>query len=166
MENPNTPVPQTTPEYAGFWLRVVAYLIDGLILSAAQGILFIPVYFAIGLSTFIAVEGGCNEPDPAILLGLIPMILIISLISMALNWLYFALMESSKYRATLGKLALGLAVTTMEGEKISFGQATGRYFGKILSGLILYIGFFMAGFTDKKQALHDMLANTLVIRKR
>ena len=62
-------------------------------------------------------------------------------------------------------MALGLQVTDLEGRRISFGRASGRFFGKIISAMILYIGFMMAGFTEKKQALHDMIAGTLVIRK-
>jgi uncharacterized RDD family membrane protein YckC len=54
----------------------------------------------------------------------------------------------------------------MNGARISFGNATGRYFGKILSGLILYVGYLMVAFTDKKQGLHDMMASTLVVLKR
>jgi uncharacterized RDD family membrane protein YckC len=81
------------------------------------------------------------------------------------GWLYFALMESSNKGATLGKMALSLRVTGMNGEKISFAKATGRYFGKIISGMILCIGYIMAGFTEKKQALHDMMAGCLVVRK-
>jgi uncharacterized RDD family membrane protein YckC len=61
-------------------------------------------------------------------------------------------------------MMLGLRVTDMSGSKISFGQATGRYFGMIISGLILCIGYMMAGFTQHKQALHDMLAGCLVVR--
>jgi uncharacterized RDD family membrane protein YckC len=61
-------------------------------------------------------------------------------------------------------MALGIRVTDLDGGRISFGRATGRYFGKILSGLILGIGFLMAAFTERKQALHDLLAGTLVVR--
>ena len=82
-----------------------------------------------------------------------------------LGWLYFALMESSNNRATLGKMALGIIVTDAQGDKISFGKATGRYFAKILSTLILLIGYLMAGWTAKKQTLHDMVADTLVVVK-
>jgi uncharacterized RDD family membrane protein YckC len=82
-----------------------------------------------------------------------------------LNRLYYALLESSTWQGTLGKRALGLEVTDLEGRRISFGRATGRFFAKIISALILWIGFIMAGFTEKKQALHDMIAGTLVIRK-
>lgn len=86
-------------------------------------------------------------------------------ISTLINWLYFALMESSGRQATLGKMALGIVVTDLNGDKIGFGRATGRYFAKILSGLILFIGFIMVAFTQKKQGLHDMIAGTLVVKR-
>ncbi|MCI0556277.1 MAG: RDD family protein, partial [Anaerolineae bacterium] len=63
------------------------------------------------------------------------------------------------------KMALGIVVTDMNGNRISFGRATGRYFGKILSGLIIYIGYIMVAFTEKKQGLHDMMASCLVLNK-
>jgi uncharacterized RDD family membrane protein YckC len=81
------------------------------------------------------------------------------------GWLYFAMMESSNKMATLGKMAIGIKVTDLNGNRISFGRATGRYFAKILSGMILMIGYIMAGFTEKKQALHDMIASCLVVMK-
>jgi len=80
-------------------------------------------------------------------------------------WLYYTLMESSSRQATVGKLALGMIVTDLDGNRISFGRANGRFWGKILSGLTLYIGFILAGFTERKQALHDMLAGCLVVKK-
>jgi uncharacterized RDD family membrane protein YckC len=73
-------------------------------------------------------------------------------------------MESSSKQATLGKMALALKVTDLQGRRISFARATGRHFAKIISGMILLIGYIMAGFTERKQALHDMIAGTLVIR--
>jgi len=79
------------------------------------------------------------------------------------GWLYFALQECSAQQATLGKRALGIKVTDANGLRIGFGRATGRFFGKILSGLIFAIGFMLAGWTERKQALHDMLAGTLVV---
>jgi len=79
-------------------------------------------------------------------------------------WLYYAIMESSKPQATIGKMALGTKVTTLGGERIGFGRASGRYFGKIVSGLTLGIGYLMAAFTERRQALHDKMANTLVVR--
>lgn len=89
----------------------------------------------------------------------------LAFIGFAMNWLYYALFESSVWQATLGKKALGLEVTDMQGRRIGFGRASGRFFGKILSTIILFIGFFMIGFTERKQGLHDILAGTLVIRK-
>jgi uncharacterized RDD family membrane protein YckC len=83
-----------------------------------------------------------------------------------LPWLYWAIMESSSRQATLGKMALGIVVTDLEGHRISFGKATGRYFGKLISLLILLIGFIMIAFTDKKQGLHDMMAGCVVVVKR
>jgi uncharacterized RDD family membrane protein YckC len=79
--------------------------------------------------------------------------------------LYYSLMESSPWQATLGKRALGLQVTDLHGNRISFGRATGRYFAKIVSGLTLSIGYLMAGFTRRKQALHDIISECLVIRR-
>lgn len=81
------------------------------------------------------------------------------------SWLYFATFESSPWQATPGKKVLGLRVTDLEGGRLSFIRASGRYFGKIISSLLFGIGFVMAGFTEKKQALHDMLAGCLVLRE-
>jgi len=72
-------------------------------------------------------------------------------------------MLSSGWQATVGKRALGMVVTGLDGRRISFARATGRHFAKYISALILFIGFIMAAFTAKKQALHDMIAETLVI---
>lgn len=125
--------------YAGFWRRFWALFIDGLVLGG--------VGFIFGLLI------GSNKS------------FIYKLIFSIISWLYFAVMESSQARATFGKMALGIMVTDLHGNGISFGRATGRYFGKFLSSLIILIGYIMAGFTEKKQALHDMIANTLVVRK-
>jgi uncharacterized RDD family membrane protein YckC len=81
------------------------------------------------------------------------------------EWVYFAYQESSEAQATIGKRALGIIVTDEAGNRISFGRATGRYFAKIISGLIILIGFIMIAFTRKKQGLHDMIAGTLVVMK-
>lgn len=81
----------------------------------------------------------------------------------ALAWLYYALCESSRFQATLGKKVLGLKVVNLKGEKVNFLQASGRYFGKLLSRMTLMFGFVMVAFTKKRQALHDKIAKTLVI---
>jgi len=85
-------------------------------------------------------------------------------LSVVAGWLYFSLCESSSWQGTVGKKVLGLRVTDMNGHRIGFGKATGRYFGKILSGLILGVGFIMIAFSEQKQGLHDMLAGTLVVK--
>jgi len=79
-------------------------------------------------------------------------------------WIYEAAMESSAKQATVGKMVLGLKVTDLEGHRISFARATGRHFAKLISAMILLIGYIMAGFNERKQALHDMIAGTLVVR--
>jgi uncharacterized RDD family membrane protein YckC len=84
----------------------------------------------------------------------------INLLLTMTSWLYWAAMESSPWQATLGKRMLGLAVTDLEGRRVSFVRASGRYFGKIV-----FVGFIMVAFTAKKQALHDMIAGCLVVRK-
>ncbi len=82
-------------------------------------------------------------------------------------WLvYYILLESSSWQATLGKKALGMKVVTPDGGRPSFGRVAGRNTAKILSFLLLLIGFVMAGFTERKQGLHDLLANCLVVRAR
>jgi uncharacterized RDD family membrane protein YckC len=80
------------------------------------------------------------------------------------SWLYEAFMESSSYQATLGKMIFGMKVTDLNGNRISFERATGRHFAKWLSAMILFIGYIMVGFTERKQGLHDLLAGTLVRR--
>jgi uncharacterized RDD family membrane protein YckC len=92
-------------------------------------------------------------------------LLAIRLLALMLSWIYYASLESSAWQATLGKKILGLKVADLAGNRISFARASGRFFGKILSGMILGIGFLMAGFTERKQALHDILAGCLVLRQ-
>jgi len=88
-----------------------------------------------------------------------------SIIGLVAGWLYFAIQESGVQQATLGKKALGLKVTTIDGQRMSFGQATGRHFGKIISGIILFIGYFMMLWDEKKQTLHDKMAGALVVKR-
>ncbi len=136
--------------YAGFWLRFWAYLIDCLLLGLFPvliSLIIAPLFFT----------GAAALAILGVWIFIVPVVL-------AEGWLYYALMESSSYQATLGKRALGLKVTGLAGERITFGTATIRYFSKILSALLLHIGFIMAAFTQKKQALHDMIASCLVIR--
>ncbi len=79
---------------------------------------------------------------------------------------YFTILESSRWQGTLGKLALGIKVTDIQGRRISFARAVLRNLGKIASMVILFMGFFMVLMTPRKQALHDMIGGTLVLRAR
>lgn len=148
--------------YAGFWLRFVALIIDTIVLGFAGAILTLP--FGAGFGLHGLLRGKAFEsPDEWI--GASGLFFKIIIIRTLLHWLYYALLESSEWRGTLGKKALGLEVTDLNGNRIDFARASGRFFAKILSTLILFIGYIMAGITEKKQALHDILAGCLVIRK-
>lgn len=149
-------------EYAGFWLRFAAHFIDSILLGC--------VNFAVGAGVGIVLAViiiGANNGNPNALdeggAGILIQ-LVAQAIGLLVGWMYYALMESSAKQATLGKMAVGIQVCDMDGRRITFGRATGRFFGKMLSGLICLIGYIMAGFTEQKQALHDQLAGTLVVR--
>jgi uncharacterized RDD family membrane protein YckC len=150
-------------QYAGFWRRFVAMIIDGLIFSP----LFV-IFFALsglGGGLLGAIAGGDHDPSgfgaAMLALGIGVGVLVLFLGS----WLYHTMMEASRHQATLGKMVLGIKVTDLKGNRISFARANGRFFGKCVSGAIMNIGYLMAAFTEKKQALHDMLAGCLVILK-
>lgn len=138
-------------KYAGAFKRFAAFFVDSLILLGA----YMAFGFLFHLSTLYAP------------LAALPMVGFWWFGGISLSsWLYYASFESSKRQATLGKQVLGLKVTDQYGCKISFWRATGRYFGKFLSRLLFCIGFLMVFFTKKKQALHDKMADTLVINSR
>jgi uncharacterized RDD family membrane protein YckC len=154
--------------FAGFWLRVVAYLLDSVILGAAVLVLFLPLVFLTGLSAnFEAIaQSHHGQPNAAVIGGFIAMMLVFVLISILIQWLYHAYLESGEKQATWGKQALGIYVTDLMGNRVTFGRASGRFFAKIVTGMIpLGIGYIMAGFTERKQALHDMMAGSLVLRR-
>jgi uncharacterized RDD family membrane protein YckC len=134
--------------YGGFWIRLVAYIIDAILLGILGGVL--ASIFGVSL-----MQTDWEHYDPTL-----------NLVSFAIGWLYFALLESSERGATVGKMAMGLRVVTSDLQRLSFMNATGRYFAKILSAIILGIGFLMIAFTDRKRGLHDMIAGTLVIKVR
>ena len=151
--------------YAGFWLRVVAAIIDGLLLGIPLG--FVSVLLILSAVPFLT-----HTQDPmAVVVTILPRIMFLLVIYLVASWLYWSLMESSAWQATLGKKALGLRVTDMAGNRPTFGRASGRFFagrgiGMVpsIGGLYLLISCIMAGFTEKKQALHDIIASCLVIR--
>ncbi len=143
--------------YGGFWIRVGAYLIDAIILGVVGGVLGL----VLGVGFLAGTGAGVDEES-----AMAGSQLLVNLISIVLGWLYFAVMESSEKQATLGKMALGLTVTDLDGGRIGFGRATGRYFAKWISAVILLIGFIMVAFTERKQGLHDIIASTLVLKAR
>jgi uncharacterized RDD family membrane protein YckC len=155
---------QINISYAGFWKRFVAYIIDDIILSIAGFLVILMTGALFGLS-FLSLLSGDAESKVALLVAAASAIVMAILALMIVGWLYYALMEASANQATLGKMAIGIKVTDLDGNRISFGRATGRYFGKIVSAMIFYIGFIMAGFTERKQALHDIMASCLVVNK-
>lgn len=163
----SAPIAVTLPSpYAGFWLRVVAHLIDGLVLGVVFGILLLIGIAFVGMGALRAAIEGLDNPDVGFPVAIAGMIIFVGIAGLIASWIYFAYTESSPNQGTLGKMALGLIVTDLEGRRISFGRATGRYFAKIITGMIPFgIGYMMAGFTEKKQALHDMIVGTLVLRK-
>lgn len=181
-------------QYAGFWRRFFAYLIDSVILTVPSSIIwgFITIflilldpsflvipslsYVSIGLGLLTTMGGIIgfliliipniivNFHSPADLLSLL-MLFSSALMLFALKYLYFILMEISSKQATIGKMILGIVVTDLSGNPISVSQAAVRHWGKFVSSTIGLIGFAMAGFTQQKQALHDKLADTLVVKK-
>jgi uncharacterized RDD family membrane protein YckC len=142
--------------YAGFWLRAAAYVVDSILLGLTAGVLIIGPLME---------HAGLSPDNPWILLtGSSRQVIAVQLLMIMVFWLYWATMESSPWQATVGKRIFGLVVVDLTGKRIRFARATGRYFAKVLSSLF-FIGFIMAAFTVRKQALHDMLASTLVVRK-
>jgi uncharacterized RDD family membrane protein YckC len=131
--------------YAGFLRRSLASIIDGILINI--------IAFLVGLILGYIVESSSIEG-------------IAALIGLVLAWLFFAGMESSKYQATPGKLALGIKVIDKFGNRIGFDRASGRHFAKILSFICLFVGFLMVGWTKRKQGLHDKLASCLVVTKK
>jgi len=130
-----TPSPATgVARYAAFWERFVAQVIDAVILSVATGTVYTATFGAGMAIGFFA------------------------------PWLYESFMTSSEWQATVGKRVMSIVVTDLNGNRMSFARATGRHFAKYISVFLLGIGFVIAAFTAKKQALHDMIAETLVMK--
>lgn len=145
--------------YAGFWIRVGASLIDTIVLYIV--LLIFTVIFGMGIGTM----SGLGDAGDTAASGIsVLMSLIFSLIFLVISVGYFVVLESGPWQATLGKKAVGIIVTDENGRRISQLRALGRYFAKILSGITLLIGYIMVAFTDKKQGMHDMVADTLVLK--
>jgi uncharacterized RDD family membrane protein YckC len=170
--------PPPALSYAPFWKRVAGFVVD----SVALWLLYMllrPLFEALNpwkvpnmtelLQILMSAESGTMSPEqaaglPDIATALLGITYSLTWIS-TLNWLYFALFESSAWQATPGKMAVGAKVTDMSGERIGFGQASVRSVGKGFSSMLCFIGYLMAAVTDKRQALHDFLARTLVLNR-
>lgn len=145
--------------YGGFWERFAALIIDAVILWVIGYMIGI-LFDAPSADEIIAIsqsEGFASAVSSSYFSTSNKM-------SFLAQWLYFALMHSSPWQATLGKRALGLKVTGLKGQRITFINATGRYFATFISVIILFIGYLMMLWDDKKQTLHDRLAHTLVVK--
>jgi uncharacterized RDD family membrane protein YckC len=158
-------LPPKTRTYAGFWLRFVAHLIDSLLLGVVFMVLLVPLLLLTGLGGLLHSITPEHPPDPAVVAAFASSIALIIVGSVAAGWLYNAYFESSDWQGTIGKKVMNVVVTDLQGNRISFARASGRFFAKLISGLIPFaIGYILAGITEKKQALHDMIAGCLVLR--
>jgi len=149
--------------YGGFWIRFLAYFIDRIIV----GVVAAPFYFIMVFPRMVPIleDAQRNQhPSPDMIEAVVGTALTFGFFALVGTWLYDALLTSSAWQGTVGKKVLRLKVTDEAGNRISFARATGRFFGKILSAMIMYIGFIMIGFTDRKRGLHDMIAGTLVMK--
>ncbi|MGC2109732.1 MAG: RDD family protein [Candidatus Korobacteraceae bacterium] len=154
---PNSaPLKPETTEYAGFWLRFWAGAVDVCLESVGALILTLAIDFLLRrFGRFLGISSFLSKVATGV-----AFILVLAVGS----WLYCAFMESSSWRATVGKRLLGLQVVTSDGDRISFGTATVRHLMKFLSFFCLTIGFMMSGWTKRRQALHDIPCDCLVIR--
>lgn len=147
--------------YAGFWKRVAASFIDSFVATALSYMILIPMMMLFGVG--MAGLGGGGDPFAS---GAgIAMIGLTYVITIGIPLLYFSWMHSSANQASLGKMAVGIKVVRTDGQRITFWRAFGRYFAYMLGGLTIGIGYVMAAFTERKQALHDMISDTLVVDK-
>ena len=147
-----------TAPYGGFWIRLLAHLIDHVILGVVAAPLFFILVFPAMLRVINEAERN-QEPSPELIVAIMSSVFIYVVLAFVGQWL-----TSSSWQGTLGKRVLRLKVTDEIGNRIGFGRATGRFFAKILSSMFFCIGFIMVGLTDRKRGLHDMLAGTLVMR--
>jgi uncharacterized RDD family membrane protein YckC/ribosomal protein S27AE len=157
--------PQPVVMLAGFWIRAGAYLIDLIILGVAQGA--VQMAFVTGtLRPMMRVQPNSSTEDALAALGsMLGVVALSTLISMVIASLYEGLFVA-RFAATPGKMAFGLKVVRPDGSAVGAGRAFGRYFAKMLSAIILWIGFIMVAFDSEKRGLHDMICDTRVVRTR
>src|SRR5215467_6371629 len=129
-------LPTPTRAYAGFWLRLVAHLIDSVIVRGVLICLLIPIAMATGIGAGLHRWNPDEPPNPAMVMAFVGSIWIFIIIALAGGWLYYAYCESSEWQATPGKKVLNLLVTDLDGKRLSFGRASGRYFSKLVTNMI------------------------------
>lgn len=158
---------QSSVVYASFLSRFGALIIDSIVIGCLQFIVVAPIMGMMGLGIASQVQDGEVSDEAAVgMVGAAIAAMGTAMVMVyAISILYYAIMESSKSQGSLGKMAVGIKVTDMDGNRITFGKAFLRSIGKIISGMIMAIGYLMAAFTEKKQALHDLIASTLVVKK-
>lgn len=151
--------------YAGFWIRFVARIIDGIILAVVSFVIGFPIRLMLGMSAISVAQ----SQDPSAAVAMLPAMLGAIGVSMLINVVVGVTYEAyfvSQRGGTIGKLALGLQIIRLDGSRLSVGQAIGRYFAMALSAIILYIGFIMAAFDPEKRSLHDRIVHSLVVYQK
>ncbi|MBD8695854.1 RDD family protein [Stenotrophomonas sp. CFBP 13718] len=143
--------------YAGFWKRLAAYLIDYVILTASSMAIGAIVGLGIGGAASLAGGGSTTAGVMSQVIG--------ALIGFGISLAYYAWFHASSGGATPGKMAIGIKVVRSDGDRITMARSIGRYFATLLSSLTLLIGYLLAAFTERKQALHDMICDTVVVDK-
>ena len=162
-----------TRHYAGFWTRFVAIMIDGFILGLpmALAMIYAPLYKTITRIPILGFEEGSQNYHffthfllDKFLPNYFRYMIIITFLFFIISILYFGILTSTKMQGTVGKLLLGIKVVGQDGNRISFGRAIGRYFASMVS-YFMYLGYILAAFNEKKQTLHDYMANTFVVKR-
>lgn len=151
----------TRTNCAGFWLRLVAATIDAFLAPILAILAVLILLIPLGVAGLVTQTVHGHLPETVYrwyALG-------VALFALLSKLIYFAGFESSPLQATPGKLTLGLIVTDTDGRRLTFWRALARNFLKLVSLFTLYIGYILAGLTDRKQALHDMMSCCLVVRK-
>ena len=159
-------VNSTIYPYAGFWRRVLAAILDSFIVGIPLLVLFVLALVGLGASNWAAISASGQELSPDMQLKLQIFMASWQLFSPLAFLLYGAWLESGEHQSTWGKRIAGIKVVDQQGERLSFWRAFGRNIGKWISTAIMSIGYFMAGATSKKQALHDIMASAYVVDKQ
>ena len=150
----------STSVYAGFWKRTAAFIIDVILAAVPPVVIGMPLLF---WQFYQLAQGDGTDAAAAHMMMIMGLVVLIQVLGLLSFWLYFALQESGKHQATFGKRLFKIKVVGKDGGRITFARATGRTFAKLVSSMIFYIGFIMGGFTNRKRALHDYIAETYVV---